>query len=402
MMKKFCLLLQLFLLFTTTTCFAGHTSRVDYQVVVTQIKQLGDDLISQYDPKNGVATMDGFSKLYFDHYEASGMELSVAAISPTINSKTEAYFTQLIGSANDGVTHKELQTIWTGLKIQLNADVDLLKNNTANHFAEAFFQSFSILLREGFEALLIITALLTFLRRSHHETKSKVVYYGVGMALIASIITAYCFATIFKNLGTHREAMEGIVMLSASAVMFYVSYWLLAKRESMKWQSFIKENVNKALNSSNMMALGLTAFLAVYREGAETILFYQALIIGSKGQTAGIVAGFSAACLALLLIYRVMQTASFKIPYRLFFTVTAIFLYYMSFSFIGSGILELQQAGWIEISPINGFPQIEWLGIFPAKENIGAQLLFLVPTLSILMGWYMRQFFKRAPVSTNR
>ncbi len=383
-------------IFFATTVYADNTKpSADYDVVVKQIHQLGDDLIAHYTPENGLAAMDGFSKLYFDHYEASGMELAVAAISSAINVKTENWFTQLIGGANTGVNKQELQKNWLKLQLQLNADLDLLKSNTGNNFLSAFLQAFSILLREGFEALLIITALLTYLRRSEHQSKEKIIYCGVGVAVIASAVTAYLFTTVFKNLGSHREAIEGLTMLFASAVMFYVSYWLFAKRESAKWQSFIKTQMNQALSSSSTIALGLTAFLAVYREGAETILFYQALFIGNKGQMWAIISGFGTACFALLILYKAMRTASFKIPYRLFFTATAIFLYYMSFSFIGLGILELQQAGWVDITPINHFPQLVWLGIFPAWQNISAQLLFLIPTIGLLVGWYVRQLTKK-------
>lgn len=387
MLRLFLKFLIIISIFSTSASYAEVKSPVDYQAVVKQINELGDHLVAQYTSQNELDTMDGLNKLYFDHYEASGMELAVAAISPATNTKTESLFAQLIGTASKGAHPKELQKTWLKLRLQLNSDLELLQNNMANSFVNAFIQAFGILLREGFEALLIVTALLATLRRKEQQAKTKIIYYGVGLAIVASVITACLFATIFKNLGSEREAIEGVTMLFASAVMFYVSYWLFAKRESAKWQSFIKAKVNQALISSSSIALGLTAFLAVYREGAETILFYQALIVGNKGQMLGVTSGFITACLALLLLYKVMQSASFKIPYRLFFTSTAILLYLMSFSFIGRGILELQEAGWIEITPIYGFPQLTWLGIFPAWQNIGAQLIFLIPTL-VLLGWY--------------
>src|SRR3990167_578458 len=332
-----------FIVFFPVVTQAENT--VDYQTVVAQISGLGDDLINQYQPQDGLATMDGFSKLYFDHYEGSGMKTAVAAISPAVNSKTEALFTQIIGSASQGAAASLLKADWAALNIRLHADLALLQTNRATNFFQAFVQSFSMLLREGFEALIIVSALLTYLRRSQNENKISIIYYGVGFALFASVITAFLFATFFKNLGANREAIEGSTMLFASLVMFYVSYWLISKRESIKWQQFIKNKMNHALEKSNMFALGLVSFLAVYREGAETILFYPALLINSQAQTLGIVIGFIAALLALFLIYKGIQKASLKIPYRLFFTVTAVFLYYMAFSFIGGGILELQEVG---------------------------------------------------------
>lgn len=401
-MKTMTIIFSRVILLLTLVCAMGATSAApanhstsDYVSVVKQINQTGNELVAQYSPENSLAAMDGFSKLYFDQYEGSGMELAVAAISNAVNVKTENLFAQIMGAASASNDAQVLKKHWMKLQLQLDADLELLNSHTANNFMSAFLQAFSILLREGFEALLIVTALLTYLRRSEHQNKVKVIHYGVGAALIASAVTAFLFVTLFKNLGSQREAMEGLTMLFASAVMFYVSYWLFAKRESAKWQSFIKSQVSQALSSSNVFALGLAAFLAVYREGAETILFYQALLIGNKGQMLGIASGFGAACVALLLLYKAMQSASFKIPYRLFFTLTAIFLYYMSFAFIGLGVLELQQAGWVDITPVNYVPQIVWLGIFPGWQNISAQLAFLIPTLGLLGVWMFKQRLKK-------
>lgn len=380
--------LHSFLLFIGLLAMCSMSyAQPDFARVVKDIDQIGDHLISTYQPTDSLATMDGFSDLYFNYYEGKGMEVAVTTLSPSTNKQTEAFFTQLIGSASQGIPSEELKSIWLDLKTQLNNDLTLLQQHSASHFWEAFIQSFTILLREGFEALLIVTALLTYLRRSNHADKTRVIYYGMGFAFLASVVTAILFATVLKTAGSNREAMEGITMLIAAGVLFYVSYWLFAKRESEKWQQFIKEKMSRALSSGSLFALGLAAFLAVYREGAETILFYQALIIGNKQQTLAIILGFTAACFALLLIYRAMQSASFKIPFRLFFTLTAIFLYYMAFYFIGGGVLELQTAGWIASSPIQGFPQISWLGMFPTWQNVLAQMAFLIPTLGILFAW---------------
>jgi len=391
-MKKYGLLLSLIPFFIF--CINGHAAETNpppsYSMTVSKIDKAGDQLISQYDANNSLATMDGFSDLYFSVYEGSGMELAVTTVSPISNTKTESLFAQLIGGASKGANLNDMQTGWTALKMRLNLDLNLIETHSANHFSTAFIQSFTILLREGFEALLIVTALLTYLRRSPTPEKSKVIYNGVFLALAASAITALLFSTLLKNAGSHREAAEGITMLIASGVLFYVSYWLFAKRQTEKWQHYIKQKVNQALSSGSTFALGLAAFLAVYREGAETILFYQALLIGNKSQLFAILLGFFAALIGLFILYRAMQKVSFKIPFKLFFTLTAIFLYYMAFSFIGGGILELQEAGWVDISPIQHFPQLTFLGLFPAWENVGAQLLFLIPTLIGLLIWYYK------------
>ncbi len=382
-------ILSVILLFLSFNVYAK-----DFAETVKQIQTAGDALIKSYQPETSFDTMDGFSNLYFDYYEGSGMEVAVAALSPQSNLKTESFFTKIIGSANQSQPKSELKKHWKELKSELETDLTLLKNASEKNFTETILQSFTILLREGFEALLIVTALLTYLRRAGHEDKSRVIHGGVIVAFIASAITAFLFATLFKNAGSHREAMEGIVMLFAACVMFYVSYWLFAKRESEKWQQFIKQKMSNALSKGSLFALGLTAFLAVFREGAETILFYQALFVGNKTQSGAIILGFILATVALIAIYRVMKNASKKIPYRLFFTVTALFLYYMAFYFIGGGILELQTAGWIHASPIPGFPQISWLGIFPNWQNVGVQAIFLILSVGAYTIWKIRE--KRA------
>ena len=309
------------------------------------------------------------------------------AISPQMNIQTESLFTRLIGLAGSNASKTDMQTTWEQLKNKLMSDATLLTSTTATTFSEVLVQAFMILLREGFEAMLVITALITYLRRAGHPDKTPVIYYGIGAALGASAITAVLFNTLFNGMGAHREAMEGIIMLIASGVLFYVSYWLFSKREASRWQSYIKNKMDKALTTGSLFALGLTAFLAVYREGAETILFYQALASHTQEQHLALILGIMMASATLLVLFWAMQKASVHIPYAWFFTITAIFLYYMAFFFIGGAMLELQEAGWIGISPILWMPSLSWLGIYPTWQSIDAQLLFLLPSLGALV-WY--------------
>lgn len=363
---------------------APHT---DFVQVTQTIQQKGDVLIAAYNGKNGISLMNGISALYFDHYEGQGMELAVMALSPTVNTQTEALFTTLIGDVAKNAPTTDIQHTWSLLKIKLSDDAALLTANKANSFSEVFFQSFIILLREGFEAMLVITALLTYLQRSAHSDKKQVVYLGTGLALLASAITAYALNTLLKNGGFNQEALEGITMLVASSVLFYVSYWLFSKREAERWQDYLKTKMETALSKGSLWALGFAAFLAVYREGAETILFYQALLGNAQHFHLALMLGIGSAVLVLLVLYSLMKTASLRIPYRLFFTGTAFFLFYMAFYFIGGGLLELQEAGWVAITPINGLPPLAWLGIYPTWESTGAQLAFLAPSIGLLF-WY--------------
>jgi high-affinity iron transporter len=179
-------------------------------------------------------------------------------------------------------------------------------------------------------------------------------------------------------LPTSREVVEGVTMLIAVAVLFSVSYWLISKVEAAKWQKFIREKVSTALDHGGGKALVLVAFLAVFREGAETALFYLALF--SEGGnvaiplTLGIVVGFGALAVIFTLFYRF----GVRIPMRPFFTVTSVLLYYMAFVFIGKGIRELQEGNVIGITVLRGMPSVPSMGIFPSMETLIAQGVLLL------------------------
>jgi high-affinity iron transporter len=246
----------------------------------------------------------------------------------------------------------------------------------------AFFQSFLIILREGFEAILVIGAVVAFLIKTGNRDRLKSIWTGIVLGVLASALMALILLTVLAHLPTSREIVEGITMLAAVAVLFSVSYWLISKVEAAKWQKFIREKVSSALDHGGGKALAIVAFLAVFREGAETALFYQALF--SEGDVAiplslGILVGFAALAVIFTLFYRF----GVKIPMRPFFTVTSVLLYYMAFVFAGKGIRELQEGNLIGITVLRGMPSVPSMGIFPSMETLVAQLILL--TLFVFM-----------------
>lgn len=392
-------LIKILLSFLLMTCFStvwaspssqAHPNK-DFQAVLSHLVQNGNQITQDYQGHNGSLLMTQAASLYFDHYEGEGMELAVTALSPSQNTRTETAFSQWIGHLGQNASPVQVKDDWQALQSQLRDDLALIQAHQAQSFSTVFFQSFLILLREGFEAILVVTALLTYLKRSPYSQYQPVIYGGVFLALGASILTAFALNTLLKDTAFNSEAMEGLVMLIASAVLFYVSYWLFSKRESERWQHYLRDTMDKAISRGSLWALGFAAFLAVYREGAETILFYQALWGQAGGLSLAIWCGLGSASLALLAVFWLMQTMSLRIPYRFFFTLTAAFLFYMAFYFIGGGLLELQEAGWVAITPINGLPPLTWLGVYPTWESTGAQLAFLAPSLALLLWFKQRQ-----------
>jgi high-affinity iron transporter len=388
------LLVSILLLFTvaTSAIAAEKNARVDFTAVAKQIEAEATVALNAYDPASGDDTAEIFSDLYFEVFEGSGMEMAVGLADPDRKTDLESLFAQIIGKANGGVPKAELTAAWEKLNTALKATAtdQVAADDQGDGFWAAAIQSFLILIREGFEAMLVVTALVAYLKRSGNEARVRHIWQGVIVALVASIATAWLLTAVIKVSGEGKEALEGVTMLIASVVLFYVSYWLFAKSEADRWQAYVRGKIDRAVEGNKVFTLAFAAFLAVYREGAETVLFYQALLAGSNGQETAILGGFVVAFVALIALYWVMRSASLKLPMGLFFTATAILLYYLSVLFAGKGILELQEAQWISITPVDGVPSISWLGLFPTVESLSAQALLLAP-LPVAWWWWARK-----------
>jgi len=250
-----------------------------------------------------------------------------------------------------------------------------------------FGQSFLIMVREGLEAILIIGALMAFVTKAGAPERKREMAWGVIAALAASLFTAGLLATVFRE-SAHRAGLEGFTMLLAAVVLFSVSYWLVSKIEVRKWHAFVNSQIQRALTSGRAVALAAVAFLAVYREGFETVLFYAALFATGRGLagatfsiTAGILIGFA----VLGVVYYVIQRYGMRLPLKPFFGVTSALLYLMAFSFAGQGIAELQEGGYIRATPIRWAPSLPALGIFPTMQTLVVQVALTAALVGALL-----------------
>jgi high-affinity iron transporter len=262
-----------------------------------------------------------------------------------------------------------------------------------------FMQSFVLLLREGFEAILIVAALMAFLHKAGATDKRRHVAEGAWAAVGASIVTAVLVELLFEITPGQREGLEGITMLLATAVLFYVSYWLLSKIEVAKWNAFVKGRMEDALSSGSGYALASVAFLAVYREGFETILFYKALLTSAGPASGGtavpaVAAGILAGAVGLLIVYVAIDRFGMRVPLKPFFAVTSGMLYYMAFVFAGKGIADLQESGLLRTTVVEWGPRVPVLGIYPTLQSLSVQLLLIV-LLLIAVVWLQRDRFSR-------
>jgi len=236
-----------------------------------------------------------------------------------------------------------------------------------------FVQSAGIILREGFEIVLIIGALLAYVRRSGQASLVRPIHVGAALGVLASLGTAVLLTTVLRLYPGASDVLEGAAMLVAAGVLFWVSYWLVAKAGADRWQRFIQGKVKDAMAAGSATALAAAAFLAVYREGFETVLFYRALLGGAPAGDAMIGAGFLCGLVLLALVWMGLSRLGLRVPIGPFFLVTGAFLYGMAIVFAGRGIFELQDAGLIGVTPVRFVPRIPVLGVFPTVESLLAQ-----------------------------
>lgn len=286
----------------------------------------------------------------------------------------------------------------TGLTVAERAVTE--KSSPARLFAE----SLMLMLREGFEAILIVGALLAFLAKAGAPERRRDVLRGVVAALGASVLSWVAVERLFDMSVSQREALEGVTMLLATLVLFWVSYWLLTKIEVQRWNAYVKNRMRMALQAGSGFALAAVAFLAVYREGLETILFYKALFLSAEGAgTSSLLAGMGVGGIALVAIYLAINAFGVRLPTRPFFAFTSAMLYYMAFVFAGKGIAELQTAGLMTISPVAWAPRLPQLGIYPTVESLALQGLLLgLAVVALIVTLRRRPAPAPAPVPVPR
>ena len=322
----------------------------------------------------------------FDAYIAfEPLETPARARQPGLVASMERHFADFKGALR-GNDLSVAQRARDAIALDLPRIVELTKPTGSG--IGAFFQSFLIILREGFEAILVIGAVVAFLIKTGNRERLHSIWMGIGLGLVASALMAVILQTVFAHLPMSREIIEGVTMLAAVAVLFSVSYWLISKVEAAKWQKFIREKVSTALDHGGGKALAVVAFLAVFREGAETALFYQALFSEGSG-TLPLILGIVAGGVALAVIFTLFYRFGVRIPMRPFFTITSVLLYYLAFVFIGKGIRELQEGNVIGITVLRGWPSVPSMGIFPSMETLVAQGVLLALFLFMIVKTFL-------------
>jgi high-affinity iron transporter len=317
---------------------------------------------------------------YLEGFELAETGLRIADPSLTTEIEQEMIkFRSLLRNAApiEQVTaqHAALQTLLTRAGGVLN--------DTSLTPGMSFASSLIILLREGLEAILVLAAIAAFLIKTGRRDAMKYLHFGWVSALMMGFVTWIVASNVITISGASREMTEGVTALVAAVMLLYVGYWLHNQAHSQAWQKFIRDKISAVLSSRTLWGLALIAFLAVYREVFETVLFYQTLWLqaGPAGHNA-ILGGFATAAAALILLSWLIFTFSVRLPLKLFFNVNSVLLFVLAVIFAGKGIAALQEAGKLPSSHVN-FPSIDLLGIYPNLQGLGVQAALL----ALAIGW---------------
>ena len=318
---------------------------------------------------------------YLDSYEF--VEIPLRAIDPDFTLEVEYQFATLRNLIKQEAPQEEIQEIIIGIRRNLDESERIVSGIGTLAPSIAFTSSFAIIFREGLESVLILGAITTYLEASRNNQFKKYIYYGVITALAATAVTWVIASYVIEISGANRELIEAIAALSATAVLFYVSFWVLNKIEHKKWMEFVKAKVWQATATGSVMVFVMLSFFTVYREGFETVLFYQAMSGFAKYMEIYVGLGFVVGMISLLGLYYVMRKLGRKLPLRALFGLTMGVGAYLSIAFLGNAIRELQI---IEIVPYTGLigimPRLDinlamMTGIYPTLETIIAQVILL-------------------------
>jgi high-affinity iron transporter len=360
---------------------------------IDEIRTKLDGVLELYKQGDSEGALQMSRSAYLDSYE--NIEIPLRPIDPDFTLDMEIKFAELRNLIQSAAPYEQVEAKVIELRRGLDESERLVSGTGVVAPAIAFSTSFSIIFREGLESALIIGAILTYLEASRNNRFKKHVYYGIVIAVAATAVTWFIAQFIIEISGASRELIEAIAGVSAVAVLFWVSFWILNKVETKKWIEFVKAKVWKATTTGSVMVFVMLSFFTVYREGFETVLFYQAMLSFAKYMEWYVAAGLVAGLAVIIGVTMVVRKLGKKLPLRVLFGLTMGIGAYMSIAFMGNAVREFQEVGYISTTHLIGtVPRLDinlasMTGIHPTLETIVAQLVllavYLVGSLYVLV-----------------
>ncbi len=340
-----------------------------------------DQVITVYNQNDTSDALATARSAYLDSYE--NIEIPLRPIDPDFTLEMEIKFAELRNLISSNAPSDQVVSKVYELKTGLDESERFVSGIGVVAPVIAFSSSFSIIFREGLESALIIGAILTYLEASRNEKFKKHVYAGIVLAIGLTVVTWLIAEFLIEISGAQRELIEAIAGISAVAVLFWVSFWVLNKIETKKWIEFVKAKVWQATATGSFMVFILLAFFTVYREGFETVLFYQALFSFAKYMELYVLAGMVLGLAIIIAVVFIIRKLGKKLPLRVLFGLTMGVGAFMSITFLGNALREFQELGWLSTTHLFGIiPRLDiniatMTGIHPTLETVVGQLILL-------------------------
>jgi high-affinity iron transporter len=361
---------------------------------VARARELVDESIAAVEAGDRERAYDLAREAYLDHFEYA--EIPLRLRDPNLVLDLEFEFAKLRNGIRDGASMSELESVAQELRRGLRkVDLTLADPGFAAPVL-AFFFSFTILFREGLEAVLLIAILLGSLEAGRARGFRRPLALGVLAAVAAAAVTWVLATLVIDIAPLQRELLEGVTAVVAVAVLFLVTFWLVAQLEQRRRMEFMRARTAGAIAAGSSLAFAGLGFTAVYREGFETVLFYQALILFAQGLLEWVALGALAAAVALAAVGWAVLKLGKRLPVKQLLLAGASMLLLLSVAFAGNAVRALQEGDWISVTPIeDGWARLpifiaELTGIHPTKEGIIVQVVLLgiyVAGAAYLFAW---------------
>ncbi|HXW02213.1 MAG TPA: FTR1 family protein, partial [Candidatus Nitrosotenuis sp.] len=338
-------------------------------------------MLAQYQSGDYQAAYTSARTAYLDSYEH--VEIPLRAIAPDFTLEVELQFADLRNLINQKADYEKVEEATIKVRRSLDESERLVTGTGQLAPTIAFTSSFAVVFREGLESVLILGAILTYLEASRNTRFKPFVYYGIIIAIGATAVTWVIASYLIEISGANRELIEAVAALSATAVLFYVSFWILNKIEHKKWMEFVKAKVWQASTTGGTIVFVMLSFFTVYREGFETILFYEAMFGFAKYMEVYVGLGFVVGLATLLGVYYVTRKLGKRLPLKMLFGLTMGVGAYLSIAFLGNAIRELQTLDVLPYTSLLGIiPRLDinmatMTGIYPTLETIVSQIILL-------------------------
>ena len=356
---------------------SASSSRDDAITQVQNVRISIDLTLSLIKQGKSQQAFDAAAKGYLNHFELVEVPLRIIDNGLTIDA--EGRFADIRQLIRDGAPVDEVRDKLIELRGVLDTIERKLTATGAAAPALIFGQSFLIIFREGFEVVLLVSILLGYLEAARSPGLIKPILVGIGLAGVATVLTVVVLRLVFQSLPFSIEVLEGITAMIAVVMLFYVSFWLVARMEHKRWMEFVRARLWSAVSLGSTFSLVMVGFTAVYREGFETALFYQALWSFGAGLGVWVLAGLGAGLVALSALAVVMFRLGRKVPVKRFMNIAVACVMATSITFLGNAVHALQAGDLIAYHRLDSWPRLpiflsQVTGYWPTVQSVVAQI----------------------------